>query len=56
MKKKIVTKLKIANCDKNEKLRFLQNSKAQIITTLKNLKNVNTIKQSNCGKIQRPKL
>ena len=28
----------MANCDKTEKLRFLQNSKAQIITTLKNSK------------------
>ena len=49
-KKKIVTQLKNSNCDKNKKLKTLQDSKTQIGTKLNNLEFQTENKTKKLGK------
>ena len=58
-----MTKLKNTNCDKTQKIKLLQKSKAQIVTKLKNsmwrnfkTQIVTKLKNSNCDKTQKIKL
>ena len=51
-----MTKLENSNCDKTQKLKFLQNSKTKNMTKLKKTKNVTKLKKSNFYKTPKLKL